>query len=181
MKTSTLEVGGLLSALSAQGVEKQLLRLPGVKKAEVNYVAGSATVTYDEVKVDLEAIKARIHECGYHCSGEQLPRHVCDRRDQSGEAGDKAVRGHAHTSHAAAAHDNGAHPAEHGQHTGAKDEMAEEMGHGGGMGMQAMVRDMRNRFWVCLIFTIPIFIYSPWAGCSTRRRRPSGCGLTSGC
>lgn len=33
MKTSTLEVGGLLSALSAQGVEKQLLRLPGVKKA----------------------------------------------------------------------------------------------------------------------------------------------------
>jgi len=30
--------------------------------------------------------------------------------------------------------------------------------------MQAMVRDMRNRFWVCLIFSLPIFIYSPMGG-----------------
>ena len=66
MKTVTLEVGDLLSALSARGVEKQLTKLIGVKTAEINYVAGSA-----------------------------------------------------------------------------------------------MVRDMRNRFWVCLLFAIPIFIYSP--------------------
>ncbi|MAL34380.1 MAG: hypothetical protein CMG84_13365, partial [Marinobacter sp.] len=59
MKNTVVEIRGLLSALSARGVEKQLLRLPGVKKAEVNYVAGSATVTYDEATVDLEAIKAR--------------------------------------------------------------------------------------------------------------------------
>ena len=24
-----------------------------------------------------------------------------------------------------------------------------------------MVRDMRNRFWICLIFTVPIFVYAP--------------------
>ena len=24
-----------------------------------------------------------------------------------------------------------------------------------------MVRDMRNRFWICLIFTVPIFVFSP--------------------
>ena len=24
-----------------------------------------------------------------------------------------------------------------------------------------MVRDMRNRFWICLIFTVPLFVYSP--------------------
>ena len=40
-------------------------------------------------------------------------------------------------------------------------DMAKEMGHGGNMDLPAMVRDMRNRFWVCLIFTVPIFIYSP--------------------
>ena len=40
-------------------------------------------------------------------------------------------------------------------------DMAHEMGHGAGMDMQAMVRDMRNRFWISLIFSIPIFIYSP--------------------
>ena len=59
MKTSIVEVGGLLSVLSAQGVEKQLARLPGVKRAEVNYVAGSATVVYDESVIDLKTIKAK--------------------------------------------------------------------------------------------------------------------------
>ena len=42
-------------------------------------------------------------------------------------------------------------------------EMADEMGHDG-MDLAAMVRDMRNRFWICLIFTIPIFIYAPMGG-----------------
>lgn len=39
--------------------------------------------------------------------------------------------------------------------------MAHEMGHGGGMSMEAMVRDMRNRFFVAFILAIPIFLYSP--------------------
>jgi Cu2+-exporting ATPase len=39
-------------------------------------------------------------------------------------------------------------------------DMAHEMGHSGS-DLQAMVRDMRNRFWICLIFTIPIFVYAP--------------------
>ena len=26
-----------------------------------------------------------------------------------------------------------------------------------------MARDMRNRFWICLIFTVPIFVYAPMA------------------
>ncbi|CAN5834078.1 N/A [soil metagenome] len=37
------------------------------------------------------------------------------------------------------------------------------MGHGGN-DMSAMVRDMRNRFWICLIFTVPIFVYAPMGG-----------------
>ena len=42
-------------------------------------------------------------------------------------------------------------------------EMAHEMGHGG-TDMTAMVSDMRNRFLICLIFTVPIFIYAPMGG-----------------
>ena len=156
MKTSVIEIGGLLSALSARGVEKQLSKLSGVKKVEVNYVAGSATVAYDEAVVDLKTIKARVHECGYHCAGEQLPKHVCEPEDPPGEAAVVSMPGHAEHAHAAVT--------EHAGHAGAKDEMAHEMGHGGGMDMQAMVRDMRNRFWICLIFTVPIFIYSPMGG-----------------
>lgn len=41
MRTVTIEVRGLLSVLSARGVEKQLAKLPGVHKAEVNYIADS--------------------------------------------------------------------------------------------------------------------------------------------
>ena len=39
-------------------------------------------------------------------------------------------------------------------------DMAHEMGHGGN-DLGAMVRDMRHRFWICLIFTVPIFVYAP--------------------
>ena len=81
MISATIEVGGLLSALSARGVEKQLAKLRGVHKAEVNYVAGSATVTFDEAVVDLRTIKAKVHECGYHCTGEMLPKHLCVPED----------------------------------------------------------------------------------------------------
>jgi len=42
-------------------------------------------------------------------------------------------------------------------------DMAHEMGHGG-KDLPTMVRDMRNRFWICLIFTVPIFVYAPMGG-----------------
>ena len=42
-------------------------------------------------------------------------------------------------------------------------DMAHEMGHSA-KDLPAMVRDMRNRFWICLIFTIPIFVYAPMGG-----------------
>jgi Cu2+-exporting ATPase len=39
--------------------------------------------------------------------------------------------------------------------------MSNEMGHGGGMDMAGMVRDMRTRFFVAFIIAIPVFLYSP--------------------
>ena len=77
MKTSVIEVHDMLSVFSVNEVEKQLRKLRGVERAEVNYVSGSATVVYDETVIDLNAIQARVHECGYHCRGELLPRHLC--------------------------------------------------------------------------------------------------------
>ena len=73
MTTSTLEVGDLFSILGAQGIEKQLQRIAGVGRVAVNPVSGSTTVTYDPGKIGLPAIK----ECGFHCTGEALPKHVC--------------------------------------------------------------------------------------------------------
>jgi Cu2+-exporting ATPase len=167
MKTSIVEVAGLLSVLSAQGVEKQLARLPGVKRIEVNYVAGSATVVYDEAVTTLEAIKSKIHECGYHCAGELLPRHVCVPEDPAAETAAAIPMPH-HAEHAAAAPARHAAPAASAAH---------EMGHGPGMDMQGMVRDMRNRFWICLAFSLPIFLYSPMGMQFGRLKPPFGLEL----
>jgi hypothetical protein len=39
-------------------------------EVDVNYVAGSATATYDATRTNLEAIKDQIRQRGYHCAGE---------------------------------------------------------------------------------------------------------------
>jgi Cu2+-exporting ATPase len=54
-------------------------------------------------------------------------------------------------------------PAAGAQAPGEMAQMAHAMGHGGGMTMDEMVRDMRNRFIVAFILAIPIFLYSPLA------------------
>jgi Cu2+-exporting ATPase len=182
MKTSTVEVGELVSSLSAAGVQRQIAALPGVHHVDVNYVAGSATVHYDETKTSLEDIRRRIVECGYHCRGEMLPAHVCPpegHAEHAGHEGHGAHAGHAgHAGHVAATTPavSGAAPktppaaphAGHAAHAGHGGEaahqmsdMMHDMGHAPGMSMQDMANDMRNRFLVALLFSIPVFLYSP--------------------
>lgn len=158
MKTSTIEVGEMVSSLSAEAVQRQLRALPGVHHVDVNYVAGSATLHYDESRLTLDAIRQRVKDCGYHCRGELVPAHVCDS-GRNASAPDRfqeaAHADHAgHTGHKAptAAGKSMAHD---------KAEMMHDMGHAPGMTMQDMARDMRNRFLVALLFAIPVFLYSP--------------------
>jgi len=183
MKSINVEVGGLVSSLSAEGVRRKLLQLPGVHHADVNYVAGSATVHLDEGQLSVEDLRQRIAECGYHCRGEQTPKHVCAPAAGVSADPSHAVHGHhgaparqaqemgheGHHAHApataarakAAATTPAAHAA-HQAHAGdpAMDDMMHDMGHGSGS-MQDMARDMRNRFFVALVFAIPVFFYSP--------------------
>jgi Cu2+-exporting ATPase len=175
MKTVTVDVGGLLSPLSVRGVEKQLAKVPGVERADVNFAAGSATVLYDETRTDVAAIKGGVRACGYHCAGEQVPRHVCEPADLPGHPGAAVALGTSQAEAVATAAPP--HAGHAGPHAVPKDEMAHEMGHGTGMDMQAMVRDMRNRFWICLAFTVPIFIYSPMGGMFAPPDPPFGLAL----
>ncbi len=116
---------------------------------------------YDEAVIHLSDIKAKLEKCGHHCHGELVPRHICTPedppREQAGTARRLAALGrrpdHTHPAH----HEAKGQAVTHAAH----DMMAHEMGHGAGMDMKEMVRDMRNRFWICLVFTIPIFLYAP--------------------
>ena len=64
----------------------------------------------------------------------------------------------------------------HAEHGGQADVTAREMGHGGGKDMQSMARDMRNRFWIALAFSLPIFVFSPM-GLPFTPRPPFGIAL----
>ncbi|WP_087004725.1 heavy metal translocating P-type ATPase [Rhizobium sullae] len=168
MQKTTVNVGGLASILDPIGVERKLRQLAGMAAADVSFVSGTATVTYDETRTNVSAILAAISECGFHCRGEVVPRHVCE----PGSTTVEPTNPHA----PAARHDSAVH-AKMPQVGPAHDEMAHEMGHGPAMDMQAMARDMRNRFWVALLFTVPIFIYSPMGGMFTPPAPPFGLEL----
>src|SRR5215813_6801929 len=167
MKTATLDVGGMLSLLDYQAVEKQLGRTPGVQRATASVASNSVTVEYDETVTSVAALKAKINECGFHCTGQIMPKHVCEPRpvDEHGM----------HIGHAA--HEPTGAPAAATAAVPMSHDMAHEMGHGAGMDMQAMVRDMRKRFWISLVFTVPIFIYSPMGNMFTPPAPPFGLRL----
>ena len=160
MKTATLDVGGMLSMLDYQAVEKQLSRIPGVQRATASIASNSATVEYDETVTSVAALKDKINECGFHCTGQIMPKHVCEPHPGMPAVGGAPMRP-ADSKPIAAARPT---PKPHLHAPAAvpmSRDMAHEMGHGAGMDMQAMVRDMRNRFWISLVFSVPIFLYSP--------------------
>jgi Cu2+-exporting ATPase len=139
MKTASLEVKGLFEGLDHLGVEKRIAALRGVHRAEANPASGTVTVHYDPGVTSEALLRDGVRDCGYHCRGEMVPTHVCRFAESDPHA--------AHAKHAA--------------QPGAKDEMAHEMGHGAGMDMAGMVRDMRNRFFVCLAFSFVLFVWAP--------------------
>ncbi len=116
---------------------------------------------------DIKTIKARVRECGYHCAGERLPKHICVPEDTPAAAAIAPVvpagPAHEHAGHAAPA--------------GKADAMAHEMGHGAGMDAHAMARDMCNRFFIAAVFTVPVFVYSPMGGMFTPPVPPFGLSL----
>src|ERR1017187_7409374 len=77
MKTTTVEVDDLLSPLAGRGLQKHLSHTAGISRADVNDASGGVSVTYDPAILDLAAIRTLVKECGYHCSGEIVPKHVC--------------------------------------------------------------------------------------------------------
>ncbi|MEO8731555.1 MAG: heavy metal translocating P-type ATPase, partial [Rhodoferax sp.] len=243
MKTSVIEVHAMLAVLSVDEVEKRIAEVPGVDSVTVNFAANSATVRYDETRLDVADIKSGVRLRGHQVSkapqpatptiqaaepvttaapevaadvepvapartakepvaaapksdtapmpaGMHMPQatKAPDLSDTSPAASpqpdtepksskpdtpsllqrlqlwfspkDTQAAAKLPTSPSPAA-DHKGHAGHGGTSSPMPSDMAEEMGHGGNMDLPAMVRDMRNRFWICLAFTVPIFIYSP--------------------
>jgi len=138
--TVVLDVSGLRWASEQAVVNAKLGRQPGVLDVEVNPVAQTATLVFDPSRTSVAALRQWVVDCGYHCAGQSVPHHICDPTAEPEHAG--------HEHHADAEVLRSPH---------------EAMGHGGhgGMSMAAMVADMRNRFLVALLFSIPVVLWSP--------------------
>lgn len=155
MRTTTVDVSGFRTPLDPLVIEKHLRGLKGVLDAAANFGSATATVRYDEARLGQAELEQAVRDCGFHCRGEVVPRHVCVPNEDAVDARAAHPR---HPATPAAPDDHAARPG-HGAAAG-PDDMA-EMGHGPGMDMQAMARDMRNRFLIALGFTVPIFFLAP--------------------
>ncbi|HYM48979.1 MAG TPA: heavy metal translocating P-type ATPase [Candidatus Limnocylindrales bacterium] len=144
--TIVLETRGLLRAAEKARVESLLGRRPGVLKVEANAVSQSTTVTYDPSVTSVAWLRQWVEECGYHCAGQSVPSHLCDPMEEPAVAEAGRAR--------PAAPEAAGH--------GGMQAPGETIGHGGhaGMSMAAMVRDMRNRFLVAAIFSVPLVLWS---------------------
>ena len=136
-----LDTRGMQWASEQAVLDCMLERVDGVRAVEANPVAQTTTVEYDPALTDVAALRACIESCGLACAGESVPNHVCDPME--------------HADHTATAE---AH-----EHEGTGRSPHEMMGHGGhgDMSMEGMVADMRRRFVVAALFSIPILLWSP--------------------
>ena len=140
--TAVVQTGGLNWATEKNVVEQVLGRRPGVISVDANPVAQTATITFDAQTTSIADLQGWIKDCGLHCAGRSVPNHICDPMEEVSAQ---------------------AHPVEHAGHAvEAMPSPHDMMGHGGpaGMSMERMVRDMRNRFLVAVIFSVPILLWS---------------------
>ena len=175
--TVVLDVRGLLRASQQNVVAAVLRRRPGVRDVEVNPVAQSATVVFDPRVTSLSELRRWVTECGFHCAGQVVPAHLCDPMLAPDPPGPAYQAVSTHPVQERVGH-------EHPGHAGSAE--AEElvsphemMGHGGhgGTSMAAMAADMRNRFLVAALFSVPILIWSPIGTEVFRLRVPVPFGL----
>jgi Cu2+-exporting ATPase len=162
MKTTTLEVGHLIAILDFLAVERRLKTLPGIINVDMNATSTTATVSFDETRTTVEEIRRAIEACGFRCRGETVPCHVCE--PNSTVVPPSHARAPSRSEHQHHLPDHGASTAAAPPSTAGapiRDSMAHEMGHGAGMDLDDMVKDMRNRFLICLAFSIPLFAMAP--------------------
>src|SRR6266480_5522704 len=157
METVTLPVKALNFAGCALEIEKHLSKLEPIAQVDASYVSQTVTITYDETRLSEAQLREMVKDCGFAC-GAPLTRFPGPIATVS------------RPTEAIAAQPVMAHPAmEHHAETSAPAKMDmgivdhSMMGHD--MSDPAMARameaDMRNRFFVSLVLTIPVILYSP--------------------
>ena len=174
MKTVTLPVKGLNFAGCAREIEKHLGKFAPIAQVEASYVSQTVTITYDETRLDETQLREMVKDCGFAC-GDPLTRFTGPGATVS------------QLTEAARAHRTMVPPAmEHRPPAEAPAKMVmgivdhSMMGHD--MRDPAMARameaDMRTRFFVSLVLTIPVILYSPLGTSLFKLHLPTPFGIS---
>ena len=156
METVTLPVKGLNFAGCAREIEKHLGKLAPIAQVHASYVSQTVTITYDETRLGEAQLRELVKDCGFAC-GAPLTRFP----GPSGTVSQRTEAAHVHrTMVHRAMEDRAEASAPEKMDMGIVDHSM--MGHD--MSDPAMARemeaDMRTRFFVSLVLTIPIILYS---------------------
>ncbi len=148
---AVMDTRGLQWASSKARVEAVLGRRPGVLSVDANPVAQTATIRFDPDSTTVGELVGWIRECDLHCRGQSVPEHVFDPMEEPHDV--------------AGSQDGQAATAPADRHAVHDDALSvddpssphEVMGHGGGH----VGSDMRRRFFVAAIFSVPIVLWTP--------------------
>jgi len=149
----SVAIEDLQCACCAEVIEAAVLALPGVTHAEVDLGRRSLTVTGS---VDEEGVRRVVRETGYRCAGDPAPPSAgelahaarmtpitcCTTHDRMQYELPRTRAASKHEPPGAEAHEGMGHDV-------ASPDMA-----------GAMARDMRNRFFVALVLTVPVVLLS---------------------
>src|SRR5215204_2307675 len=159
-------LGGVHCRGCADAVERALRAQPHVTDVRLDWKNDLVRVGYDPERIRPVDIEEAITGTGCDCQPTGIGEHHHEamappqRRMQHLEHGVDAQPISMGTKHDRMQYEAPATQADHGGHTG--DHMGDHMGHDmSDPGMaRAMERDMRNRFFVALLLTIPTVLYS---------------------
>jgi P-type Cu2+ transporter len=169
VRTVVLDARGQGYADEARIIERGLQGRAGVLRAAANPVAQTVLVEYDAAVISLDDLREVVRGCGYRCSGECVPRHLCGVAD--GPEGVYETSG-----------STAGHPAEPAEAAPPRTP-AHEPAHGhdahGDMSMAAMARALRDRFIVAAVLAVPIMLWSPMGTALIGHALPAPFGMSS--
>lgn len=150
MKTINIPIQDMTCCGDQHCLENTLRKRPYIHSVSVNYVTGLAIVDFDDAKITVKDIEKVIEECGFHCAKPSflstpplagIHPHEMKHEKQAGTDPKKSE--HAGMDHSKMSHED-------------HEKMMTDPS------MAAfMEKDMRNRFLWSLLFSVPIFLYSP--------------------
>jgi Cu2+-exporting ATPase len=165
MTVTELQVLHLRCAACAEHIEEHLRHQAGVASVAVDYPRDRARVEHDPKLIDEPRLRALIAERGYRCAmGDGAATVEPRTASQLGHdaqlapicCGTKHDRMQYELPHSAADREHEqVHPGAPDEHAGMDHDMSDPKV------ARAMELDMRNRFFLALVLSIPVFLFSP--------------------